>query len=124
VKFVILLYGNPAARELWERASAAGLGDALAVYAELNRELTESGELIACESLAGGGLRLAGLTPTDGPFAEAKEVLAGFYLVDVASMERAVEIVRRIPEAAAGTAEIRPVRDLAALLGHRADTDP
>jgi hypothetical protein len=113
VKFVILLYGNPAARELWAQTSAAELGDALAVYAELDRELTESGELIACESLADGGLRLAALTPTDGPFAETKEVLAGFYLVDVASMERAVEIAHRIPEAAAGTAEIRPVRDLA-----------
>jgi hypothetical protein len=112
VKFVILLYGNPAARELWAQASAADLDDALAAYGALDDELTASGELVASESLADGGLRLAALTPTDGPFAEAKEVLAGFYLVDVASMERAVEIARRIPEAATGLTEIRPVRDL------------
>ncbi len=112
MKFVILLYANPAAREMWAQASAADLEDALAGYGELNRELAASGELIATESLADGGVRLAALTPTDGPFAEAKEVLAGFYLVDVASMERAVEIARRIPEAATGLTEIRPVRDL------------
>lgn len=48
---------------------------------------------------------------TDGPFAETKEMLAGFYLVDVASRDRAVEIAQQIPEVQAGAAaiEVRPV---------------
>ena len=51
---------------------------------------------------------------TDGPFAEVKEHLAGFYLVECAAMERAVEIAARVPDAACGQVEVRPVLDLAA----------
>jgi hypothetical protein len=50
---------------------------------------------------------------TDGPFAEAKELLAGFYLVDCDSHERAVEIAARVPGMAElGLVEVRPVLDL------------
>jgi hypothetical protein len=48
--------------------------------------------------------------------AEVKEQLAGFYLLDCESMERAVEIVPQIPEAPFSIVEIRPVRDLGALM--------
>ena len=112
MKYVILLYSNPASRAVWAAGDPGDMRDALAAYAELERELTASGELVAAESLADGGVRLHALTPTDGPFAEAKEDLAGFFLVDCASMERAVEIAGRIPEAADGAVEVRPVRDL------------
>ncbi|WP_245949728.1 YciI family protein [Saccharothrix carnea] len=47
---------------------------------------------------------------TDGPFAEAKELLAGFYLIDVPTRERAVEIAARVPEAQLGLVEVRPAR--------------
>ena len=53
-----------------------------------------------------------GTLTTDGPFAEAKEHLAGFYLLDVESEERAVEIAAKIPEAALGLVEVRPTRSL------------
>lgn len=53
------------------------------------------------------GMSLAG----DGPYAEAKEVLAGFYLLECDSIERAVEHAERIPEAAYGLVEIRPVME-------------
>jgi len=52
---------------------------------------------------------------TDGPFAEIKEQLAGFYLVECDTVERATEIVTQIPEAAFSIVEIRPVRDLSAV---------
>ena len=51
----------------------------------------------------------------DGPYVETKEHLAGFYLVDVASRERAIEIAGRIPEAAIGGVEVRPVLTYSAL---------
>jgi hypothetical protein len=53
---------------------------------------------------------------TDGPFAEAKEYLAGFYLVECESIERAVEIAARTPDAAYGEVEVRPVLDLRELV--------
>jgi len=49
---------------------------------------------------------------TDGPFAEVKEQLAGFYLVECESLERAVELAARVPDAAFTDVEVRPVLDL------------
>ena len=72
-------------------------------YRALNRELTESGELIEVNALTGPELaRIVvcdGATApvvTDGPFAEFKEMLAGYELIDVESDERAIEIAARL----------------------------
>ena len=56
-----------------------------------------------------------GTLTTDGPFAEVKEYLVGFYLVECADLDRAVEIAAKVPEAFMGLVEVRPVVDLAAL---------
>ena len=60
------------------------------------------------------GVRLTdtGFVSTDGPFAEAKELLAGFFLLEVESEQRAVEIAARVPEAELGLVEVRPVLQL------------
>jgi hypothetical protein len=52
---------------------------------------------------------------TDGPFAETREVLGGFYVIDVASREEAVAIAARHPGARVGTVEVRPIMELAGL---------
>jgi hypothetical protein len=49
---------------------------------------------------------------TDGPFAETREQLGGFYLVDAANLDEAIDIASRIPPATRGTVEIRPVLEL------------
>ena len=51
-------------------------------------------------------------TVTDGPFAETKELLAGFYLIDAADISEAARIASRIPPARVGSVEVRPVREL------------
>jgi hypothetical protein len=122
VKYVILLYSNPSSRDLWAGMSDAERVAGLSVYAELNADLVASGELVGSQSLdepaatktvtVRDGVAMA----TDGPFAEVKEHLAGFYVVDVASMDRVLEIVARIPEAAQGVVEVRPTRDLSSYL--------
>jgi hypothetical protein len=50
---------------------------------------------------------------TDGPFAETKEQLAGFYLVDARDLNEAIQIASRIPPARVGSVEVRPTRELA-----------
>jgi hypothetical protein len=50
---------------------------------------------------------------TDGPFAETKETLAGFYLVEAGTLDEALEIAAGIPPAREGSIEVRPIRDLA-----------
>lgn len=49
---------------------------------------------------------------TDGPFAETKEQLAGFYLLDARDLNEAIQLASKIPPARIGTIEIRPVREL------------
>jgi hypothetical protein len=50
---------------------------------------------------------------TDGPFAETKEQLAGFYLVEARDLNEALQIAAKIPPAREGSVEVRPVRQLA-----------
>ena len=118
MKYLILIYNNPASREIWEGFTDEQRGEGFAAYAALDEALMTSGELIVTEALADMSLakRVAvdgGRTiTTDGPFAEVKEHLAGFYLVDCDGMERAVEIAAMIPGAESLILEVRPVMDL------------
>jgi hypothetical protein len=118
VKYVILIYDNPSSREVWLSLPPEQRAAGLAVYERLNEELDAAGERIVSEALAGEqlarrvALRDGRTIVTDGPFAEAKEQLAGFYLIDCETPDRAVEIAARIPEAEFGAVEIRPVLDL------------
>jgi hypothetical protein len=79
--------------------------------------LHASGELVATEGLGHPAVSLTvrasggAVVATDGPFAELKEVLASFAIVDVASQDRAVEIVSRIVDALGDPIEIRPIMD-------------
>jgi hypothetical protein len=120
MKYVILIQHNPQARELWMAMSAEHRKAGIDAYRVLHDDLVASGELIVSESLADVSqtttVRVgdAGTMTTDGPFAEAKEYLAGFFLLEVESRERAVEIAARIPEARIAGIEVRPVMDLSA----------
>jgi hypothetical protein len=82
--------------------------------------LRERGVLVAAEALqpvdTATTVRVRGgkATITDGPFAETKEQLAGFYLIDAGNLDEALEVAARIPPAREGTIEVRPVRQLEA----------
>ena len=110
MKYLILIYSNPRARAQWAAMSAEEQGAGLAAYSALNESLVASGELVAAEALAMTAIPVP--PRSDGPFAEAKEQLGGFYLVDVASEERAREIGAMVPEAPLGHVEIRPAQGL------------
>ena len=115
MKYMILIHSNPASREAWERFSDTERDEGMGAYAALNEDLAESGELIVTEALADAstGKRITvkegRMITSDGPFAEAKEQLAGFYLVDCESIDRAIEIAARIPGIPPLEVEVRPV---------------
>ena len=118
MKYVILVYHNPRTREVFESLTDEQRAAGFRAYAALDRDLRAAGELLASEALDDPStgravtVRDGRAIVTDGPFAEAKEHLAGFYLVECDTAERAVECAARIPEASAGlTVEVRPVRD-------------
>ena len=80
--------------------------------------LRSSGRWLAAEALQGVHtattvrLRDGKVSVTDGPFAETKEQLAGFYLVDARDLNEAIQIASKIPPARVGSIEVRPVREL------------
>jgi hypothetical protein len=58
------------------------------------------------------------LSITDGPFAETKEQLAGFYMIDAKNLDEAIQIASRIPPARVGSIEVRPVRPIRETVAH------
>jgi hypothetical protein len=118
VKYLILIYSNPVSREIWEGFSDDQRAEGFRWYTALGEELAASGELIVTEALADPSLttrvsvRDGQVVTSDGPYAESKELLAGFFLLDCDSADRAVEIAARLPEAELGLVEVRPVLGL------------
>ncbi|MEV5827590.1 YciI family protein [Spirillospora sp. NPDC052242] len=116
MKYLLLAY-TPAAA--WDAATADVPSEealaAFATYQRLERELIASGELVATEGLGHPAVSTTvhrdgdTVVATDGPFAELKEVLASFAVIDVAGRERAVEIAAGIVEALGEPIEIRPI---------------
>src|SRR5829696_74608 len=78
----------------------------------------ERGVLLAAEALqpietaATVRVRNGKVSVTDGPFAETKEQLAGFYLIDARDLNDAIQVAAKIPPAREGSVEVRPVREL------------
>ncbi len=88
------------------------------VCADYAAQLAERGQMLAAEPLHGTHtattvrVRNGELTLFDGPFAETREMLAGFYLVDAKDLNEAIQIAAGIPPARHGSIEVRPVREL------------
>jgi len=81
--------------------------------------LQDSGHMVAGEALESVRtattvrVRNGKVSITDGPFAETKEQLAGFYLIDARDLNEAIQIAAKIPPARVGSIEVRPIRQLA-----------
>jgi hypothetical protein len=112
VKYLILIYSNPASREIWEGFSDDQRAEGFRYYAALADQLAASGALADPSLTRRVSVRDGQAVTTDGPYAEAKELLAGFFLLDCDGPERAVEIAAQIPEAAFGLVEVRPILQL------------
>jgi hypothetical protein len=82
------------------------------------QSLRDSGHYLAAEALqpvhtaTTVRVRNGKMSMTDGPFAETKEQLAGFYLIDAKDLNDAVQVASKIPPARVGSIEVRPVRQL------------
>jgi hypothetical protein len=121
VKYLILIHSNPKSRAVWEEMTDAQRMDFGRGHYALADELAESGVLVASEGLPDPShstrvsVRDGRTIASDGPFAEVKEYLAGFYLVDCDTLDEAVAVAARVPDAIRGEVEVRPVYDRRAL---------
>jgi len=99
----------------WDRLTAAEQTAAMAAYGSFNAALTEAGAMVAAGRLAAsagaGAVRTKGgrTVVMDGPYAETKEQVAGFYLIEARSREAALEWAARCPAAGHGVVEVREV---------------
>ncbi|MEU8222323.1 YciI family protein [Kribbella sp. NPDC048915] len=112
MKYMLLIYGND---DTWNTLHGEGIEHVMDQHRALADELTAKGELVDGIGLTTANARVVRVVDgvpavTDGPFTEAKEVLAGYYVVDCTA-ERAAEIAARLPEARYSPIEIREFTD-------------
>jgi hypothetical protein len=123
VKYVILIHANP---DPWGHPTSRYTAEGRTLPAEhhdemdrqfeaLLEELSASGEFVTAEALADpASSTLYGWSPeghlaTDGPYAEAKEQLGGFHIIDVPDLDSALAWAARCPSASRGAVEVRPI---------------
>jgi hypothetical protein len=109
MKHMLLIYGN---EEAWNDLEANGRDALDAAHRQLLDDLADSGELILSSELSTTDAKVVRRTGdellvTDGPFTESKEMIGGFYIVEVESVDRAVEIAGRLEETTFSQVEVR-----------------
>ena len=112
MQYMLLIYG-PA--NGWETLTPEQQQEIGSAYFAFTEELQSAGKMVAGDALQPTAtatsvrVREGETLTTDGPFAETKEVLGGYYLIDVDTLDEALEWAAKIPGAAHGTIEVRPV---------------
>jgi hypothetical protein len=121
MKYILLAYTNveqwEAVNQEWARTGRmpASVQAACDFYEQIGKELVESGEFVATEGLADPSHTRtvrktdAGVVSTDGPYAEAKEVLVSYVILDCESHDRVMSIAARVADAVGDTIEVRPL---------------
>jgi hypothetical protein len=118
MRYMLLCYDD---EQAWDDAGQAALTAALDEAVRLTHELDAKGQYIlaaplhAVSTATSVRMRDGKRLVTDGPFAETKEQLGGFYLIDAKDLDEAIGIAARHPGARLGTVEIRPVMEIAGL---------
>jgi hypothetical protein len=118
MKYMLLCYDDERA---WEQAGKDAQRRAMEEAVRLTHEIHAKGQyrmaspLHPSTSATSVGVRDGKRIVTDGPFAETREVLGGFYLLDVNTLEEAIEIASRHPGARFGAVEVRPVLEIPGL---------
>ena len=114
MQYMLLIYQNEKA---WEAMTEAERGQQFGAYMKFTEDVKQSGHLRAGDALqpisTATTVRVRGgkTQTTDGPFAETREQLGGYYLIEAKDLDEATKIAARIPDAAIGNGsiEIRPV---------------
>lgn len=118
MKYMLLCYDD---MQAWDRAGPAALKSGMDEAVALTHELNSRGQYLMAspldrvETATCVRVRDGKRTVTDGPFTETREVLGGFYIIDVKDLNEAISIAARHPGQRHGGVEIRPILELAGL---------
>lgn len=117
MKYMLLIYHE---EQAWENYTEAERQQIYGEYRELMQDLEAKGHLLAGDELQPAKtastvqVRDGKQMVTDGPFAETREQLGGYFLIEAANMDEAIAIAGRIPSARTGSIEVRPAAEAAA----------
>jgi hypothetical protein len=116
MRYLLLIYTAETDEQPSEEAASASHAAYAAFTADIRkRGMLQAGEALTPTSTATTVRVVDGETvATDGPFAETKEALGGFYLIEARDLDEAIEVAARIPAAAFGSIEVRPIWELPA----------
>ena len=112
MQYMLLIYGD---ESTWQGRSDKERGQVMQAYGAFTQELQQSGAMVAGDALqptqTATTVRVQNdeTLTTDGPFAETKEQLGGYYLIEAESLDDAIEWAAKIPAAREGSVEVRPV---------------
>ena len=112
MKYLLLLYQN---ERIWEGRSSEEAGRIFQEYMDYTKGIHRDGNYIAGEALQPTATattvrqRNGKTLTTDGPFAETKEQLGGFYLVEARDLDEAIKLAVGIPAVRTGSIEVRPI---------------
>ena len=118
MKFLLTIYSDESG---WTNASPEDVQRIMEAYGAFGQAAQDAGVLLGGEGLQPTStattvrVRDAETITTDGPFAETREQLGGYYLIDCGDLDEATRWAAKIPDAAHGTVEVRPVMDYEAM---------
>ena len=113
MKYLCLIYGDESS---WGTRTNEQMAAMTTEYMAFTDDVRKSGQLLGGEALQPTSaattvrVRNGKVSTTDGPFAETKEQLGGFYLVEAKDLNDAIQVASRIPGAKHGSVEVRPIR--------------
>ena len=114
MKYLCLIYEN---EQNWSHYTKNQGDSMMAEYGSFTQDIQKSGHRIGGEALQPTHtattvrVRNGKVSTTDGPFAETKEQLGGFYLIEARDLNEAIQIAARIPSARMGSIEVRPIME-------------
>ena len=112
MKYLLMIYSDP---NVNAKKTPAELDKMMQEYWAFTQEVKDRKVYVAAEALTPTSsattvrVRNGRTMTTDGPFAETKEQIGGFYLLDCANLDEAIELAAKIPHAAEGSIEVRPI---------------
>ncbi len=115
MRYVLLICADESGIQAMSEEEGAAM---MAKYAAFGQEMTERGVLQTGERLRPTidattvRVRDGEVLTSDGPFAETKEQIGGYYVVDCKDLDEAIEVAAKIPGASLGTIEVRPIWDM------------
>jgi hypothetical protein len=115
MKYVLLIYDD---QDVWAAMSEEESNATHAEYMAYSQELAKAGAMVGGDALQSTAtattvrVRDGQTLSTDGPFAETKEQLGGYYLIDVEHLDEALAWAAKIPSARFGSIEVRPLADM------------